>query len=87
MRRGLLIRLIKIKYGNNGDTPMKYLLNANSRTIHNAWSTNGRCKIALIQDSNRVYFDSFKEAMAYLPKGKKNPAPCTFCLGKDYDAP
>ena len=66
---------------------MKYLLNINSRTIHNANSKNGRCKISMIAEGSRIYFDSFQEALTYLPNGKKSAAPCSFCLGKDYTAP
>lgn len=65
---------------------MKYILSLGGRTIHKADSTDGRCKIKLISDDNKITFDSFQAAMNYLPKGKKNTKPCSFCLGKNYDA-
>ena len=63
---------------------MKYLLSLGGRTVHRADSTDGRCKIKLISDENRMMFDSFSEAMNYMPPGKKITKPCSFCLGKNY---
>ena len=65
---------------------MRYLLNINGRTVHNANSKGKRCKIHLIAEENKAYFDSFQEAMNYLPKGNKPTKACTFCLGRDYNA-
>lgn len=64
---------------------MTYLLNINSRTIHNADSKDKRCRLAQIQECNKKWFFSYQEAMNYLPKGKRNPAPCSFCLGANYN--
>jgi hypothetical protein len=65
---------------------MRFLLNINSRTIHDAASTNGRCKIGLIRDENKLIFDTYMEAKEYLPAGRKSPAPCSFCLGPNYES-
>ena len=65
--------------------PQMYLLNVNSRTIHNAASTDGRCKIKQIQDCNKMLFVSYLDAKNYLPRGKKITGPCSFCLGADYE--
>ena len=64
---------------------MKYLLNLSSRTIHDATSTNGRCKIGLMHEENKMIFGTYQEAKDYLPTGRKNTAPCSFCLGSDYE--
>ena len=64
---------------------MKYLLNLNTRTIHDAFSADGRCKMKTIGDGNKMIFSDYCKAKNYLPKGKKATAPCTFCLGKDYE--
>lgn len=64
---------------------MKYLLNVSSRTIHDAASTNGRCKIGLMREDNKIIFDTYQEAKSYLPAGRKISGPCSFCLGKDYE--
>ena len=66
---------------------MKYLLNVSARTVHDAHSTDGRCRITQMQDGNKMFFDFYDEALNYLPKGKKNTAPCSFCLKKDYVPP
>ena len=60
---------------------MKYLLNLTSRTIHNACSVDGRCKIDLIRDENKKEFDLLEEAMNYLPEGDKPTKCCAFCFG------
>lgn len=62
-----------------------YLLNINSRTIHDASSTNGRCKIDNIREENKKIFSSYWEARFFLPDGKKVTAPCSFCLGVHYE--
>ena len=64
---------------------MPYILNLSSRTVHDSNSLDGRCKLNYISSGNRLEFDSFQEAMSYLPNGKKATRPCTFCLGKDYE--
>lgn len=65
---------------------MKYLLNVNSRTVHDAFSVNRQCRIHLMAEENKMVFDSFQDAMKYLPDGKKPTKPCTFCLGRNYCA-
>ena len=62
-----------------------YLLNLTTRTIHDAASTDGRCRIAKIQEGNKMLFDSFEAAKNYLPDGKKVAKSCSICLGADYD--
>lgn len=57
---------------------MPFLLNAHTRTIQDAASTDGRCKIGLIREENRLVFNTYQEAKEYLPEGKKTSAPCTF---------
>lgn len=64
---------------------MRYLLNLNSRTIHNADSGKGQCKLHLIGNGNKKIFSDYWEAKNFLPEGKKAAGPCAFCLGKDYE--
>jgi hypothetical protein len=64
---------------------MPFILNLSSRTVHDANSTDGRCKLHIISDGNKMEFDSFQDALNYLPSGKKATRPCAFCLGKDYE--
>lgn len=63
---------------------MKFLLNISSRTIHDAFSTDKRCRISLIAPEHKIIFSSLEEAVAYLPEGKKPTKTCSFCLGRDY---
>ena len=64
---------------------MKYLLNISSRTVHRADSRDGRCKLKLLRDENKVLFHSYEDAVSFLPQGRKPTKPCAFCLGKDYE--
>ena len=64
---------------------MEYLLNINSRKIHNLRSADKRCRIHLMQASNKLIFDSYDDAKNYLPKGNKSACPCAFCLGPDFE--
>ena len=64
---------------------MMYLLNLYSRTIHDASSTDKRCRLNLMHEDNKKYFSSYCEAKDYLPEGRKVSSPCSFCLGPDYE--
>ena len=63
---------------------MKYLLNLSTRTIHDANSKDGRCKLKLIGEDNKKVFADYNSAAAFLPSHKKTAKPCPFCLGADY---
>lgn len=64
---------------------MDFLLNISTRTIHNAASTNKRCRIALMHEGNKMVFPTYQEAKNYLPSGKRVAGPCSFCLGANYE--
>lgn len=59
----------------------KYLLNTNSKCIHLANSKDGRCKIGVMRDEYKMFFDSLEEAEAY-PSVEKPLARgcCSFCI-------
>lgn len=57
-----------------------YLVNTNSKKIHLANSTDGRCKIESMRDEYKVYFDTLEEAMAYPSKERPLAKKCSFCL-------
>ena len=57
-----------------------YILNTNSKRIHMANSTDGRCKIAKMRQEYKVYFDTLEEAMAYPTPEKPLAKPCAFCI-------
>ena len=58
---------------------MGYVLNSNSRTVHDLDSTDGRCRLSLIQEENRFEFETLEEALNYLP----NTMRCRYCLGDE----
>ena len=64
----------------------KFLLNVNTRTIHNYASKDQRCRISQMQECNKIVFESYFEAKQYLPLGKKSASPCSFCLGAKYES-
>lgn len=61
-----------------------FLLNISSRTIHQAESADGRCRLSQVKERNRMLFETYAEAKNYLPVGGKEPTPCSFCLGPNY---
>ncbi|MBQ2895731.1 MAG: hypothetical protein IJE26_03375 [Oscillospiraceae bacterium] len=58
---------------------MGYVLNSNSRTVHDADSRDGRCRLSLIREENRFEFETLEEAMEYLP----NAVRCPYCIHKE----
>ena len=59
---------------------LRYLLNINSRTVHDLQHADGRCKLKLIAEENVVRFKTIEEAMNYLPTGRKKCKRCAFCM-------
>ena len=55
---------------------MGYVLNSNSRTVHDLDSSDRRCRLSQIQEENRFEFDTLEEAMEYLP----HTACCPYCI-------
>lgn len=49
---------------------MKFLLNISSRTIHDAFSTDNRCRLSLIAPEHKIVFSSLKETATYLSERK-----------------
>ncbi len=60
---------------------MEYILNVNSRTVHDANSTDGRCRLNQIRAEHKIICATMEEALNYLPQGKKPTKKCSFCLG------
>lgn len=61
---------------------MSYVVNINSRTIHNSKSTDGRCKLNLIRDEHKLRFENLEDLQKYTDKEIKPFKRCTFCMGK-----
>lgn len=59
---------------------MRYVLNLGNRKLHDCRKADGRCKLKLINESNKMEFDSIEEAISYMPKGNHTIKFCTFCM-------
>lgn len=57
----------------------RFLLNTNSKKIHDLKYADGRCKISDMKESFKIYFDTLKEASKY--PNKENPLAevCSIC--------
>ena len=59
----------------------KYLLNTNSKRIHLANSKDGRCKIGLMREEHKIYFEKLQEAENYpTPSNPLSKGCCSFCI-------
>lgn len=61
-------------------TEKRFLLNVNSKKIHDLERIDGRCKIKSMREDYMVYFDSLEEALAYPSPQEPLAKPCTFCV-------
>jgi len=55
---------------------MGYVLNSNSRTVHDLDSLDGRCRLSQLKEENRFEFETLEEALEYLP----NAVRCRYCI-------
>lgn len=55
---------------------MGYVLNSNSRIVHDLDSLDGRSRLSQIQEENRFEFETLEEALEYLP----NVVRCRYCI-------
>lgn len=58
----------------------RYLLNTNSKKIHDIKSGDGRCKIQSMREEYKVYFDTLEEALEYPSKENPIAQKCSFCI-------
>lgn len=62
----------------------KYLLNLNSKRIHLVGSNDGRCKLKLIREDNKLYFDNLNDAKNYpTPEHPIAKGCCVFCIHEE----
>ncbi len=64
------------------DLKKRYLLNANSKTVHDTKNCDGRCKLNLMREEFKIYFDTLDEALSYLKTEKPIVKKCSFCIKK-----
>lgn len=58
----------------------RYLLNLNSRTIHDTNCTDGRCKLKNIRPENKKFFETFEEAWNFPDQNNHINKKCSFCI-------
>lgn len=59
---------------------MRYILNINSKKIHKSNSIDGRCKLSLIKEEHKMYFDDLNLALKYPNEKKPMASKCSFCF-------
>ncbi len=60
----------------------RYVLNVNSKTVHDTRNCDGRCRLNLMREENKIYFDTLEEALSYLKTEKCIVKKCSFCIEK-----
>lgn len=58
----------------------RYLVNVNTKKIHDTLKTSPRCKLNMMQQENAVFFDHLEDAENYPNKITPRTSKCTFCL-------
>jgi len=58
----------------------RYLVNTNTKKIHDILNRTPRCKLDLMQQSNAVFFDVLEDALNYPNKITPKTEKCRFCL-------
>lgn len=60
----------------------RYLLNTNSKKIHDLRNTKGNCRIKVMKKEYIQYFDSLEEALNYPSSEHPLAQKCSFCFEK-----
>lgn len=58
----------------------RYLLNTNSKKIHDLRNVKGNCKIKVMKKEYIQYFDSLEEALNYPSSEHPLAQKCSFCF-------
>lgn len=58
----------------------RYLVNANTKRIHDVLHKTSRCKLDSMQQINAIFFDSLEDALNYPNKITPRSVRCKFCL-------
>ena len=59
----------------------RYVLNTNSKKIHDTSKKDKRCKLNLMKPECVKYFDSIEDAMKFPNSSTPLAKPCRFCIG------
>ncbi len=60
----------------------RYLLNTNSKKIHDLRNAKGNCRIKVMKKEYIQYFDSLEEALNYPSSEHPLAQKCSFCFEK-----
>ena len=67
--------------GENPDkTKKRYLLNTNSKKIHDLENVKGSCRIKIMRKEYMQYFDSLEDALNYPSSEHPLAQKCSFCF-------
>lgn len=58
----------------------RYLLNTNSKKIHDLENSDGRCKINCMREEFKQFFDTLEEAMSFPSSEHPLAQKCSFCF-------
>ena len=58
----------------------RYLLNTNSKKIHDLENSDGRCKISCMREEFKQFFDTLEEAMSFPSSEHPLAQKCSFCF-------
>lgn len=57
-----------------------YILNTNSKKIHDVRAADGRCKIGIMKPECVIMFHTLEEALSYPSPATPLGKPCRFCI-------
>lgn len=61
----------------------RFLLNTNSKKIHDLQNCTGQCRISLMREEYKHYFDTLEEACNYPNAEAPLAKRCKFCISAD----
>ena len=63
------------------ETQKRYVLNTNSKKIHDTLNADGRCKLSSMKPECKTTFDTLEEALAWPNSEHPLARKCRFCIG------
>lgn len=61
----------------------RYLLNTNSKRIHDTAMLSKRCKVEVMREEYKQYFATLEEALAFPTREHPLAKLCAFCIGEN----
>lgn len=63
----------------------RYLLNTNSKKIHDMNMISNRCRVNIMREEYKKYFATLEEALTFPTKEHPLAKPCAFCIGENIE--